>query len=94
MILPKKDDSQSITKNCKTAINVKAQMNTTVLSDNKTAGYKISTTTVKQQQKFQCRAQEFFNAFTTTEVFNFSLNNVFLGYFSVKKSKCEISPNY
>ncbi|XP_011306173.1 activator of 90 kDa heat shock protein ATPase homolog 1 [Fopius arisanus] len=68
MILPKKDENQAITKNCKTAINVKAQMNATVVSNNKTPGYKISTTTVKQQQKFQCRAPEFFNVLTTTEM--------------------------
>ncbi|XP_063973917.1 activator of 90 kDa heat shock protein ATPase homolog 1 [Diachasmimorpha longicaudata] len=68
MILPKKDENQVITKNCKTAINVKAQMNTTIVSNNKSLGYKISTTTVKQHHKFQCRAQDFFNVFTTTEM--------------------------
>lgn len=46
------------------------QMNSTVVSSNnkKELGCKISTTTIKQQQKFQCRAEEFYNVFTTIEV--------------------------
>ena len=45
-------------------------MNSTIVSSNnkKELGCKISTTTIKQQQKFQCRAEEFYNVFTTTEV--------------------------
>lgn len=46
------------------------QMNSTVVSSNnkKELGCKISTTTIKQQQKFQCRAEEFYNVFTSVEV--------------------------
>lgn len=44
-------------------------MNSTVVSSNaKEVGCKIITTTIKQQQKFQCRAEEFYNIFTTVEV--------------------------
>lgn len=45
-------------------------MNTAVVptNNNKTASCKVSTTTIKQQQKFQCRAEEFFNVFTIVEV--------------------------
>ncbi|KAK0179619.1 hypothetical protein PV327_005357 [Microctonus hyperodae] len=69
MILPKKDNNNQNVVNSKTTINVKAQMNTTVVSSkNKSANYQIDTITVKQQQKFQCRAVEFFNMFTTVEM--------------------------
>lgn len=46
------------------------QMSSGVISSNnkKEFGCKISTTTIKQQQKFQCRADEFYNVFTTIEV--------------------------
>lgn len=67
MILPKKDSNQAVTKVTKTGINIKEKMNSTVISKD-TVGAKISTTTVSQQQKFQCRGQEFYNAFTTIEV--------------------------
>lgn len=47
------------------------QMNATVHSNNNEAtGCKVETTTVKQQQKFMCRAQEFYNVMTTPEVSN------------------------
>ncbi|KAK0098462.1 hypothetical protein PV326_008060 [Microctonus aethiopoides] len=69
MILPKKDNSNKNVVNSKTTINVKAQMNTTVVSSkNKSANYQIDTIIIKQQQKFQCRAVEFFNMFTTIEM--------------------------
>lgn len=69
MILPKKDNNNKNVVNSKTTINVKAQMNTTVVSSkNKSANYQIDTIIIKQQQKFQCRAVEFFNMFTTIEV--------------------------
>lgn len=47
----------------------KMQMDTvlTPIYNNKTE-CKISTTTIKQQQKFQCRAEDFYNVFTTIEV--------------------------
>ena len=34
----------------------------------KPIGYKITTTTIKQQRKFLCRANEFYNVMTTPEV--------------------------
>ncbi|KAF7996947.1 hypothetical protein HCN44_002593 [Aphidius gifuensis] len=67
MILPKKDSNQVVTKVTKTGINIKEKMNSTVISKD-TVGAKISTTTVSQQQKFQCRGQEFYNVFTTIEM--------------------------
>lgn len=45
------------------------QMNSTVTSsNNKSVGVKISTTSIKQQQKFMCRANEFYNVLTSPEV--------------------------
>lgn len=69
MILPKKDNGKEDTTNIKSGLKVKDIMNTAVPpTNNIEAGYKIATTTVKQQQKFQCRSQEFYNVFTTVEV--------------------------
>ena len=68
MILPKKDTPKENVTNIKSGFNIKEIMNTTVLAKNDKTGYKIATTTVKQQQKFQCRAQEFYNVITTIEV--------------------------
>jgi len=62
-------------KKDKTMINnllfsFKMQMNATVTptNNNKAVGCKVSTTTIKQQVKFQCRAEEFYNVFSSTEV--------------------------
>lgn len=46
------------------------QMNAAVTStnNNKTANCKISTTTIKQNVKFQCRAGEFYNVLSSIEV--------------------------
>ncbi|XP_053975735.1 activator of 90 kDa heat shock protein ATPase homolog 1 [Hylaeus anthracinus] len=70
MILPKKDSVKESITNITSGFNAKVQMNSTVVSSNnkKDAGCKISTTTIKQQQKFQCRAEEFYNVFTTVEM--------------------------
>lgn len=69
MILPKKDNGKENVKNIKSGFNVKDIMNTAITpTNNASVGHKIATTTIKQQQKFQCRAQEFYNAFTTIEV--------------------------
>lgn len=55
------------------------QMNSAIVSNNKGNGCKINTTTIKQQQKFQCRAQDFYNAFTVPEVkILFFLYKIFL----------------
>lgn len=54
------------------------QMNATVTSsnNNKAAGYKISTTSITQQQKFMCRAKEFYNVLTSPEVRKLNLSNL------------------
>lgn len=46
------------------------QMNTTVTqtNDHEAVGCKISTTTIKQNIKFQCRAEEFYNVLSSIEV--------------------------
>lgn len=70
MILPKKDNVKENFSNITSGFNVKMQMNSSVPAVNhkKDLGCKISTTTIKQQQKFQCRAEEFYNIFTTIEM--------------------------
>ncbi|CAK9800035.1 Activator of 90 kDa heat shock protein ATPase homolog 1 [Anthophora quadrimaculata] len=70
MILPKKDIVKENISNITSGFNAKMQMNSTMVSVNnkKEAGSKISTTTIKQQKKFQCRAEEFYNVFTTIEM--------------------------
>lgn len=74
MILPKKDTVTQNKTNNKSSVNIKEKMNSTVQStNNKTIGYKIATVAVKQQQKFQCRGQEFYNVFTTAEVTVYSI---------------------
>lgn len=68
MILPKKDNVKDNVSNT-SGFNIKKQMQyMTVTANNNVAGCKISTGTVKQQQKFQCRAEEFYNVFTTIEM--------------------------
>jgi len=45
------------------------QMNAAVTpANNNKTGCKISTTTIKQNIKFQCRAEEFYNVLSSTEV--------------------------
>ncbi|KOC69144.1 Activator of 90 kDa heat shock protein ATPase like protein 1 [Habropoda laboriosa] len=70
MILPKKDIVKENISNITSGFNAKMQMNATMVSMNnkKELGCKISTTTIKQQKKFQCRAEEFYNVFTTIEM--------------------------
>ncbi|XP_051167111.1 activator of 90 kDa heat shock protein ATPase homolog 1 [Leptopilina boulardi] len=68
MILPKKSEIKESISNITSGFNVKMQMNSAIVSNNKGNGCKINTTTIKQQQKFQCRAQDFYNAFTVPEM--------------------------
>uniref|UniRef100_A0ABD2X4J9 Activator of Hsp90 ATPase AHSA1-like N-terminal domain-containing protein n=1 Tax=Trichogramma kaykai TaxID=54128 RepID=A0ABD2X4J9_9HYME len=70
MILPKKDQCPNEKMNQLTSgFNVKMQMNAAVTNTtNKSTGVKISTTAVKQQQKFMCRAEEFYNVMTSPEM--------------------------
>lgn len=44
----------------------------TPTNNNKTVDSKISTTTIKQNVKFQCRAQEFYNVLSSIEVISLS----------------------
>lgn len=70
MILPKKDNVKENISSITSGFNVKMQMNATAAptNNNKTAECKIGTTSIKQRIKFQCRAEEFYNVFTTTEM--------------------------
>ncbi|KAG7190860.1 hypothetical protein KM043_006923 [Ampulex compressa] len=70
MILPKKDIVKENISNLTSGFDVKMKMNSSVVpsNNNQGLGCKISTTTIKQQQKFQCRAEEFYNVFTITEM--------------------------
>lgn len=70
MILPKKDGIKENISNNTSAFNVKKQMNSVVsnMKNKSEVGCKVSTTSIKQQQKFQCRAQELYNVFTTIEM--------------------------
>nr|XP_031842133.1 activator of 90 kDa heat shock protein ATPase homolog 1 [Nomia melanderi] len=70
MILPKKDSIKESISNITSGFNAKMQMNSTVVSsqNKKELGTKISTTTIKQRQTFQCRAEEFYNVLTTNEM--------------------------
>nr|XP_033326795.1 activator of 90 kDa heat shock protein ATPase homolog 1 [Megalopta genalis] len=70
MILPKKDNVKENISNIISGFNAKMQMNSTVVSSNKekSLGTKILTSTIKQQQKFQCRAEDFYNVFTKNEM--------------------------
>lgn len=68
MILPKKDEVKADNiKNLTSGFNKKINM-TPIVSDNKRIGLKIDTTTIKTVQKFQCTAQEFYDAFTRVEL--------------------------
>ncbi|XP_078037315.1 activator of 90 kDa heat shock protein ATPase homolog 1 [Augochlora pura] len=70
MILPKKDSAKENVSSITSVFNAKMQMNSTVALSNKgkSLGAKILTSTIKQQHKFQCRAEDFFNVFTKTEM--------------------------
>lgn len=70
MIFPKMDSVKKNISNITSGFNIKMQMNSTVATTNnkKESDSKISTTTIKQLQKFQCRAKEFYNVFTTIEM--------------------------
>ncbi|GAB1867135.1 Activator of 90 kDa heat shock protein atpase 1-like protein [Camponotus japonicus] len=70
MILPKKDNIKENISNITSGFNVKMQMNTAITPANnhETVGCKISTTTIKQNVKFQCRAEEFYNVLSSIEM--------------------------
>ncbi|XP_058789939.1 activator of 90 kDa heat shock protein ATPase homolog 1 [Phymastichus coffea] len=69
MILPKKEEMKDNITNITSGFNSKMQMNATINSNNnQSVDCKVVTTTVKQQQKFMCRAQEFYNVMTISEM--------------------------
>lgn len=70
MILPKKDSVNDNISNITSGFNVKMKMNaaSAQATQNNVLGTKFSTTTIKQQQKFKCRADDFYNMFTTLEM--------------------------
>ncbi|KAJ8948245.1 hypothetical protein NQ318_013233 [Aromia moschata] len=69
MILPQKEDVKpDSVKTITSGFNKKINMDPIVNRDQKPAGFKISTTTIKQTHKFQCTAQEFYDALTRTEM--------------------------
>lgn len=68
MILPKKDQVKpDAVKMLTSGFNKKINMEP-VISDQKQVGLKIDTGTLKQTEKFQCRAEEFYNAMTRIEM--------------------------
>lgn len=68
MILPKKDEVKpDCVKTLTSGFNKKVSM-APVQSEQKQVGLKIDTTTINSTQKFQCRAQEFYDAMTRIEM--------------------------
>lgn len=67
MILPRKDEVKpDQIKNLASGFN-KVTM-TPIQSEKKSVGLKIDTSTIKQTHKFQCTAEEFYNALTRIEM--------------------------
>jgi len=68
MILPKKDEVKpDAVKNLTSGFNKKINMEP-VINPSANCGLKIDTTTLKLSHKFQCRAQEFYDAMTRIEM--------------------------
>ncbi|CAG9765011.1 unnamed protein product [Ceutorhynchus assimilis] len=68
MILPKKDEIKpDQVKTLASGFNKKINM-APIISEKKTVGLKIDTTTIEQTHKFQCAAEEFYNALTRVEM--------------------------
>jgi len=68
MILPKKDEVKpDHIKNLASGFNKKVSMEP-VVSKTKVTGLKIDTTAISQVYKFQCTAEEFYNALTRIEM--------------------------
>lgn len=68
MILPKRDVVKpDAVKNLTSGFNKKINMEP-VISEKKSGGLKIDTTTLKLSHKFQCKAIEFYNAMTRIEM--------------------------
>ncbi|XP_050300981.1 activator of 90 kDa heat shock protein ATPase homolog 1 [Anthonomus grandis grandis] len=68
MILPRKgEEKPDQVKTLTSGFNKKINM-APVVSNDKKVGLKIDTTTIKQTHKFQCTAEEFYNALTRVEM--------------------------
>lgn len=90
MILPKKDESRNDNNitNLSSGFNKKMNM-TPVISNSVVKGVKIDTSTINITQKFQCKAQDFYDALTRVEMVNaFTRDNVKLD--PVKGGKFEL----
>lgn len=69
MILPKKDEVKPDSiRNLTSGFNKKINMQPIVNNQSQQLGLKIDTTTIKQVHKFQCTAQEFYDALTRIEL--------------------------
>ncbi|CAG9822543.1 unnamed protein product [Phaedon cochleariae] len=69
MILPKKDEVKpDSVKTLTSGFNRKINMEPIVSHDVKQTGLKLDTSTIKQTHKFQCTAQEFYDALTRIEM--------------------------
>ncbi|XP_023013447.2 activator of 90 kDa heat shock protein ATPase homolog 1 [Leptinotarsa decemlineata] len=69
MILPKKDQIKpDSVKNLTSGFNKKINMEPVVNNENQRIGLKIDTRTIKESHKFQCTAQEFYDALTRIEM--------------------------
>lgn len=69
MILPKKDEvkQENNINNLSSGFNKKINM-TSVTDTTSKLGVKLDTTTINSSQKFQCKAQEFYDAMTRLEL--------------------------
>ncbi|ERL85899.1 activator of 90 kDa heat shock protein ATPase homolog 1 [Dendroctonus ponderosae] len=69
MILPKKEDVKpDQIKNLSSGFNKKVSMSPVVSNEKKVVGLKIDTTSINQTHKFQCTAEDFYNALTRIEM--------------------------
>ncbi|XP_050500406.1 activator of 90 kDa heat shock protein ATPase homolog 1 [Diabrotica virgifera virgifera] len=69
MILPKKGDEKvDNVKTLTSGFNKKINMEPVINNENKQIGIKLDTKNIKQTHKFQCTAQEFYDAMTRIEM--------------------------
>ncbi|KAJ8966544.1 hypothetical protein NQ317_000731 [Molorchus minor] len=69
MILPKKGEVKpDVVKTITSGFNKKISMEPVINVEQKQTGVKIATTTIKQTHKFQCTAQEIYDALMRTEL--------------------------
>ncbi|XP_059052985.1 activator of 90 kDa heat shock protein ATPase homolog 1 [Achroia grisella] len=71
LILPKKGEKQVKPDNVSTitsGFNKKINMEPVITQENKQIGCKLDTKSIEMSEKFQCRAEEFYNAMTRIEM--------------------------